>query len=135
MHIYHICTFQSADVALKIQSSPLEFNVTFFYYKQCISTSLAKIQSQVQQITQGNHISDISKYCCDLENEAKVTKSNQLVPLPTMYICKFGPNPSNGSEDNAQKRSYGDADADADGIHTKDNMSHHPSGLGDIIPI
>ena len=102
-HRYHICTFQSAYVALKIQSSLLKFNVTFLYYKLCISTSLVKIQSLVQKITQGNHISDISKYCCDLENKAKVTKSNQLVPLPTMYICKFGPNPSNGSEDNAQK--------------------------------
>ena len=37
-----------------------------------------------------------------------------------MYLCKFGQNPSNGSEVNIWKRSYGDADAD--GIRTKNNM-------------
>ena len=37
-----------------------------------------------------------------------------------MYLCKFGENLSIGSKDNARKRSY----ADADGIYTKNNMSH-----------
>ena len=51
-----------------------------------------------------------------------------------MYLCKCGQNPSNFSEDNAQKRCYADADADDDAerIRTKNNMSPHPSGLGDI---
>ena len=42
-----------------------------------------------------------------------------------MYQTKFGQNPSTGSEDNAGKRSYMDADAnaEADGIRTKSNMS------------
>ena len=46
-----------------------------------------------------------------------------------MYLCKFGQNPFTGSKDIASERSY--ADADADGIHTKNNMS--PTfGWGDI---
>ena len=49
-----------------------------------------------------------------------------------MYLCKLGQNPSNGSEDNARKRSYADADADADGIRTKNSISSHPSGFGNI---
>ena len=50
-----------------------------------------------------------------------------------MYLCKFGQNPSTGSEDNAGKRRYTDVDADAiadanaEGIRTKNNMSHLPS--------
>ena len=50
-----------------------------------------------------------------------------------MYLCKFGQNPSTGSKDIASERSYTDADADvdADGIGTKNNMS--PTfGWGDI---
>ena len=31
-------------------------------------TSLVKIKLKVQKITHGNHILDISKCCCDLEN-------------------------------------------------------------------
>ena len=52
-----------------------------------------------------------------------------------MYICKIDQKPANGSEDNAWKRSYADADTDADAevIRTENNMSPHPSGLGDII--
>ena len=47
-----------------------------------------------------------------------------------MYLCKFGQNPFTGSKDIASERSY--ADADADGIRTKNNMS--PTfGWGDII--
>ena len=47
-----------------------------------------------------------------------------------MYLCKFGQNPSTGSKDIASERSY--ADADADRIRTKNNMS--PTfGLGDIM--
>ena len=38
-----------------------------------------------------------------------------------MYLCKFSQNPSIGSIDIASERSY--ADADADGIRTKNNMS------------
>ena len=51
-----------------------------------------------------------------------------------MYTCTFRQNASNGSEDNAGKRSFADvnADADLDGIQSKNNMSPHPSGLGDI---
>ena len=41
-----------------------------------------------------------------------------------MYLCKFGQNPPTGSEYNAPKRSY----ADANGIHAKTNMPPpHPS--------
>ena len=52
-----------------------------------------------------------------------------------MYICKIDQNPSYGSEDNAWKRSCpeADTDADAEAIHTKNNMSPYPSSLGDII--
>ena len=65
-----------------------------------------------------NHIT--SSFCrCNLENKVKFTK---------VYLCKFGQNPSHDSEDNAQKRSY----MDAKGIRTKNNISFHPSGLGDI---
>ena len=38
-----------------------------------------------------------------------------------------------GSKDNVRKRSYADADADADVIRTKNNMSPPPSAGGDII--
>ena len=37
-----------------------------------------------------------------------------------MYLCKFAKNPSTGSEDNAQKRSY--TDADTNRIRTKNNL-------------
>ena len=46
-----------------------------------------------------------------------------------MYLCKFCQNPSTGSKDIASERSY--ADADADGICTRNNIS--PAfGWGDI---
>ena len=49
-----------------------------------------------------------------------------------MNLCKFGQNSSTGSEDNAQKRSY--ADANADEIRLKNNMPPSPLfGCEDII--
>ena len=72
-----------------------------------------------------------------LKMRSRSPKSNQLFPpLPTMYLCKFGQNPSTGSKDIASERSCADADADADsdadGIRTKNNM--FPTfGWGDII--
>ena len=44
------------------------------------------------------------------------SKSNQLSAHLTKYICKFGQNPSTGSEDNSQKPSYTDAN------RTKNNI-------------
>ena len=44
------------------------------------------------------------------------------------FLCQFGLNPSSGSGDIVQTKSY--ADADADGIHTKNNMSPTPSEGG-----
>ena len=66
-----------------------------------------------------------------LKMRSRSPKSNQLFsPLPTMYLCKFGQNPSTGSKDITSERSY----ADADGIHTKNNMS--PTfGWGYIIKV
>ena len=49
------------------------------------------------------------------------------------FLCQFGLNPSSGSGDIVQTKSYADADADtddADGIHTKNNMSPTPSEGG-----
>ena len=45
-----------------------------------------------------------------------------------MYMCKFGQNPSTGSEDNARNEKV-----DADGIPTQNNISPHPPGWGDNI--
>ena len=45
------------------------------------------------------------------------------------FLCQFGLNPSSGSGDIVQTKSYADAD-DADGIHTKNNMSPTPSERG-----
>ena len=49
-----------------------------------------------------------------------------------MYLCQFSQNSSSGSKDIASERSYADADADedADGIHTKNNMSPTFGKLG-----
>ena len=69
-------TFQSASVILKMYL--------------CIYASLVKIHPLVQKITHGNHISDIFR----------------PPPPPTIGLCKFGQNPSTGSEDNTRKRSY-----------------------------
>ena len=79
----------------------------------------------------GNEISYIKEGHCDLVNWVKVTKIlSTRSALPTVYLCKFGQNPSIGSKDNVPKRSYADADADADadGIRTKNNMS--PPSVG-----
>ena len=43
-----------------------------------------------------------------------------------MHLCKFGEIPPNGSKDIVSERSY--ADADADGICTKNNVPHLRSG-------
>ena len=45
------------------------------------------------------------------------------------FLCQFGLNPSSGSGGIVQTKSYADA-ADADGIHTKNNMSPTPSEGG-----
>ena len=46
-----------------------------------------------------------SKYRCDLENDAKITKIKPLLSLvPKVFLCKFGPNPSIGSGDRMQTR-------------------------------
>ena len=69
-------------MTLKIRSRSPKFNITFLSYKQCIYASLLKIQSLVHKITHGNHISDISKSRCGLENKVKVTKNliNSFLP-------------------------------------------------------
>ena len=104
-------------MTLKIRSRSIKSNQLYSSSQQCIFACLVKIHPLVQKITHGNHISDISKCCCDLENKVKVTKlQSTLSPLPTMYLCKFGQNPSTGSG----KQSY--IDADANGICTKNNM-------------
>ena len=79
-----------------------------------------------------------------LKMRSRSPKSNQLFPpLPTMYLCKFGQNPSTGSKDIASERSYADvyanADVDAVGIRTKNNKSPilfggHNSLIYDIAP-
>ena len=95
----------------------------FISSKQCIYAILVKIHQLVLKITLGNHISNISKSHCDFWNKVKVTKiKSTRSSLPSIYLRKVGQNPSTGSEDNAQKRSYADANAEADGIHIK-NMS------------
>ena len=45
-----------------------------------------------------------------------------------MYLCKLGQNSFTGSEDNAETKT--DAGTDADGIHTKTNMSPLDKGWG-----
>ena len=97
-------TFHSAGFTMKIRSRSPKSNQLFPYLKQCIYTSLVKIHRFVQKITHGNPFLDISKCGCDLENYAKVTKiKSTLSLLLTMYLCKFGQNPSTSSEDKAQK--------------------------------
>ena len=89
-------TFQSANVTLEIRSRSPKSNQQFPFSKQCIYASLIKIYRLVQKITHINHILVISKYHCDLENKVKV-----ILLLPTMYLYKFGEDPSTSSEDNA----------------------------------
>ena len=53
-----------------------------------------------------------------------------------LHTCKFSQNPPTGSWDIVQTRkshANADANADANRIHTKNNMSPSPS-VGDIIP-
>ena len=115
--------FQSAGVTLKINSKLSKSNQFFPFYQQCIYASLDKIHPMVQKITHGNHISDISKCRCDLENKVEVTKIQSSPSLlPTMYLCNFCQNLPTGSEYNTRKRSYTDANA----VRTKYNMSSLP---------
>ena len=62
-------------------------------------------------------------------------KSEQLVPLSTLYICKFVQNTTKGSEDNARKKSYGTLTLTPmpTGSAQKTICHPHPSGLEDII--
>ena len=93
-------------MTLKIKSRSPRSNQLFTPSQNCICVSLVSICPLVHKITHGNEISYI-KGRCDLENWV---------------------NPSIGSKDNAQKRSY----ADADGIRTKNNIFPSPFGWGDI---
>ena len=65
-HILDIC--KSAAVTLKIRLRSPKFNQLFPYSQQCIYESLVKIHPLVQKIMHGNHILDILKWRCDLEN-------------------------------------------------------------------
>ena len=70
-------TFQCVSVALKIRSwsdQVTKIKSTLPLLSKCIYAGLVKINPLVQKITDGNHISEISKCRCDLENKIKVTK-------------------------------------------------------------
>ena len=64
---------------------------------------------------------------CDLENEAKVTKTQSALKLvPMIYPGEFGGIPSTGSRDIVDIRIFhadADTDADSNGIRTETNMS------------
>ena len=124
--IWNLYSFYSV-VTLKIRSPKSN---QIFKPSQCYNIwSLAKIRHLVQEIGcrqafLGQNLK-ISKCCCDLENEVKVTKTQILLSsLPIMCLCKFGQNPPIGSGDKVQTMS--NADTDADMIHTKNNMSNSP---------
>ena len=51
----------------------------------------------------------------------KLITSIPHLPIPVMCLCQFGQNPLIGSEDRVQKRSFADADANAD-VDTTSNM-------------
>ena len=66
-----------------------------------------------------------------LKIKLRSSKFNQLFPSSQKCnLCKLGQNPFTGSEDNALKQSYTDAGTNADGIHTKTNMSPLDWGWG-----
>ena len=60
--------FQNAGVTLKVRSRSSKSNQLFPFSKQFIYASLVKIHTLVQKITHRNHIMDILKCPCDLEN-------------------------------------------------------------------
>ena len=65
---------------LTIRSRSPKSSQLFPSSHQCIYASLVKIHPLVQKIRHGNHISNISKCCCDLENKVKVTKISSTFP-------------------------------------------------------
>ena len=71
-------TFQSAPVTLKIRSRSPKSNQPFLSSQQCFYASLVKIHRLVQKITHRNHMLDVSKCYCDLENRSRSPKFNQL---------------------------------------------------------
>ena len=85
--------------------------------QQCIFASLVKLHQLFQKIMHGNHILDISKCRCDLENKVKVSKFNQLGPsqqciyLSLVKIHQL-----------VQKIRHGNTNANANRIGTKNNM-------------
>ena len=79
---------------------------------------------------------DISKCGCDLENKVNSPKYNGLVPLSRQCIYaslfKIFQTVQRIMTGKEAAHTYAEADGDADGISIRNNMSHHPSGLGDI---
>ena len=119
-------TFQSASLTFKIhvRSRSSKSDLDSPSSQQCISLSLIKIHPLVQEIPHWNHISDISKYRRDLGSKAKGHRNliNSL-PLPTMYLCKLGQNPSLDQKITHGTKNY----TDADRIRAKKSMSPPPT--------
>ena len=83
-------TFQSTPVTFKMRSMSPTSNLLLPSSQQCTYASFVKIHQLVQKKTHGNHILDISKCLCDLENKVKVTKIKSTLSLSnTMYLCKL----------------------------------------------
>ena len=108
-------------MTLKIRSRSPKFIQLFPLSQQCIYASLVKIHPLVQKIKHRNSIMDVSKCPCDLENEVKVTKSDQHFPSSQqcIYASFFKIHYL------VQKIMHGNekGDADAEGICTKNNIS------------
>ena len=74
-------------MTFKLRSRSPKSELLFPSSQQCIYSTSVKNHPLVQKIMHRNHISDISKCSCDLENKVKVTKSNQFVPPSQQCIC------------------------------------------------
>ena len=115
-HRNPILDISSASVTLKFRSRSPKSEL-LFPSQQIIYASLVKNEHPlVQKITHGNHISDISRCRCDLEKGQGHQNLIHLFPLPNNLSMQVWSNPSTGSEDNAQEKSY------ADRIHTHNNV-------------
>ena len=113
-------------VTLKMMSRSPKSNQLFPPFQQCFNASLIKISLLAQNKAQGDPILNITEYRCVLENWPRSPKSDQLFPSSQQWVFASLVNIHQLVQKIMQGNESGcdtKADADADGIHTKNNIS------------
>ena len=122
-------------MTLKIRSRSPKSNLLFPFSQQYIFASLVKIHPLFQKITHETILWTFQSAIVTLKIRSTSPKSNQL--FPSSQLCIYASlvkiHQLVQKIMHGNKKVKADANTNADGIRTKNNISPHPLGWGDIL--